>query len=151
VPVSRPRVYADADLFLSVLKAEARHPEALRVLQAAERRDIQLIASRLLAVEIGGYGGDRPGPGPADDLLTRFLDGVDTEWVEVDLFVAREARRLAWEYRLRAGDAIHLATAVRRGAEHFMSFDQGFPHGQKVEGTAVSGPEVVWQPTLYDQ
>ncbi|WP_167582700.1 type II toxin-antitoxin system VapC family toxin [Kineococcus rubinsiae] len=151
MPVSRPRVYADADLFLSVLKGEPRHAEALRVLEAAERRDIQLVASRLLAVEVGGYGGDRPGPGPAEDLLTRFLDGVGTEWVEVDLLVTREARRLAWEYRLRAGDAVHLATAVRRKADHFMSFDRGFPHGQNVEGTAVSEPVVVWQPTLYDQ
>ena len=149
--VSRPRVYADADLFLSVLKGEPRHPEALRVLAAAERRDIQLVASRLLAVEIGSWGGKRPGPDPAEDLIVRFLDGVDAEWVEVDLLVSKEARRLSWEHHLRAADAVHLATAVRRRADHFMSFDQRFPHGQTIENTAVSEPQIVWQPTLEDQ
>ena len=144
-------MYADADLFLSVLKAEPRHREALRVLQAAERGDIQLIASYLLAVEVGGYGGDRPGPHAGQDLVTRFLDGVGAEWVELDLLIANDARRLAWTHHLRAGDAVHLATAVRRKAEHFMSFDQGFPHGLTVEGTAVSGPAIVWQPTPDDQ
>lgn len=151
MPASRPTVYADADLFLSVLKKEARHREALRVLAAAERGDVQLVASRLLAVEVGGWGGDRPGQQAGEDLVTRFLDGVNAQWVEVDLLVTRDARRLAWEHHLRAGDAVHLATAVRRKADYFMTFDQGFPHGRTVEGTAVSGPTIVWQPTLDDQ
>ena len=149
--VNGPRVYADADLYVSVLKDEPGAPAALSVLLAAERREIQLIASRLLSVEVGGWGGDRPGETAAAELVERFLDAVDVEWVEVDVMVAQEARRLGWVYQLRAQDAIHLATAVRRRADYFMSFDQGFPHGQVVDGTTVSGPQVVWPQTLFDQ
>jgi predicted nucleic acid-binding protein len=144
------RVYADSNLFVSVLKKETRHEEALGVLLAAERRDIQLVASRLLSVEVGGWGGGRPGPEPADELVARFLDGVGVEWVEVDILVARDARRLAWEHHLTALDAVHLATATRRNANYFMTFDLGFPHGQTVEGTAVCQPRVVWPPTIFD-
>ena len=146
----KTRVYADADLFVSVLKKEPRHAEALSIFLAAERRDIQLVASRLLSVEVAGWGGERPGPETADELVARFLDGVGVEWVEVDILVARDARRLGWEHGLRAADAVHLATAVRRNAAYFMTFDKGYPHGQSVDGTLVCEPRVVWPPTIYD-
>lgn len=151
MPVDRPRVYADADLFVSVLRKEPGHELALSVLRAAERRDIELVASRLISVEVGGWGGDRPGQVAADQLIDRYLDTVGAEWVEVDVLVARDARRLGWRYGLRAGDAIHLATAVRRNVEYFMAYDKQYPHGETVEGVAVGRPRIVWQPSLLDE
>lgn len=146
---SAPRVYLDADVFVSVLKREDGYEVCLEALQAAERRDIRLIASRLLLPEVGRWRGEQQIGQPAvDALVERYLDGVDVEWSEVDLLVAREARRLSWQYHLRAGDAIHLATAVRRKADYFMSRDQAYPAGQTVEGVDVRVPSIVWQPTL---
>lgn len=143
-------MYVDADVFVSVLKAEPTSSDCLPVLQAAERKDIKLIASRLLPIEIGAYKGDRPGIDAADDLITQYLESVDAEWTEVDLVVAREARRLSWEWSMRAADSIHLATAIRRKADYFMTLDQDFPHAKVVEGVAVTHPRIVWTPTLFD-
>jgi predicted nucleic acid-binding protein len=145
---ARPRVYLDADVFVSVLKAEDDRENCREALEAAQRGDIQLVASRLLLVEVGRWAGDRPGQASADELIERFLEATRTEWVEVDIMVAREARRLSWELHLRSADAIHLATAVRRGADYFMSHDTGYPLGQTVDGVDVREPSIVWQPTL---
>lgn len=136
--------------FYSAVMNETSAAQCLPVLEAAERKDIKVIASRLLPVEIGAYRGDRPGIAAADDLITQYLYSVDAEWSELDIMVAREARRLSWEYDMRAADSIHLATAARRRADYFMTLDQGYPHDTTVEGVAVSGPRIVWTPTLFD-
>lgn len=148
---TKPRIYADSSVFVSVLRNEAdTSPMCLSLLEAAERKDIQLIESRLVSVEVGAYRGDRPGEVAADELIERYLDSVNAEWSEVDIIVAREARRISWAHNLRSADAIHLATAIRRQATHLMTLDQGFPLGQVVDGVRVSLPEVVWTPTLLD-
>lgn len=149
----RPRVYADAVLFIDVLQGGGSPvaESSLQVLEAAERHDIQLIASRLLAAEIGRFRGDRD-RSSVDQLVLRYLDSVNAEWVEVDLLVARDARRLSWQHNIKSGaDSVHLATAVRRRADYFMSRDGAFPYGLRVDDvTAVTLPQVVWTPTLYD-
>lgn len=146
---STPRVYLDADIFVSVLRAEPGHEICLEALQAAERNDIHLIASRFLLVEAGRWRGDAPGGQPsADALVERYLENVNVEWVEVDVVITREARRLSWQYHLYSADAVHLATAVRRSADYFMSNDLRYPHGETVEGVHVGRPSIVWTPTL---
>jgi predicted nucleic acid-binding protein len=148
---SRPRVYLDADVYLHVI-ADQEHADVCQsVLDAAGRGDIQLIASRLISVEVGGWKGGRTSPQAADELLAKYLDGVSAEWVEVDVMVARDAQGLSWKYNLRAGDAIHLATAIRRRADYFMSYDKAFPFDQTVTGVSVMRPGAVWQPLLFDQ
>lgn len=149
---TKPRVYVDAAIFVSVLKNESTAPICLAVLEAAERGEIQLIASRLLPVEIGAYKGDLVAVGKpaADDLVGRFLESVSVEWVELDVIVGREARRISWDHNLRSADAIHLATAIYRKATHFMTLDEKFPLDTSVEGVAISGPRIVWTPTLLD-
>lgn len=145
-----PRVYADADVFLNVLMNQEHAADSEKVLAAAKRKAIKFVASRLLTVEIGGWGGDRPGPDPAAELLEDFLDSTETEWVELDVVTAREAVRLGWQYKLRASDAVHLATAVRREADYFMSYDGRFPYGERVGRTLVMRPDIVWDPIIGD-
>ena len=70
--------------------------------------------------------------------------------MELDLFTAQEARKLCIEHRLRGADPVHLASAVRRGADYFMSNDKRFPYGQTIRSTKVRHPEVVWANTLED-
>ena len=150
-----PRVYADADVFLHVLLNQEHADICAAVLEAAKRKDIRLVASRLLMVEVGGHGyladsTERPGIERANALIGDYLDLVDTEWVELDLVTAREAQQLAWDYKLRSSDAVHLATALRRNANYFMSYDEKFPFGTTIGRTEVLRPAVVWQPTLED-
>lgn len=145
-----PRVYLDACVFLEVLLDQEHAQECLRVLLAAERGDIQLIASRLLPVEIAAWHGDKPDSHTAEEMVERFLDAVGTEWVELDVVAAREAIRMSWQFKLRSADAVHLATAVRRRADYFMSYDGRFPYGESVEGVEVCKPRIVWNPTIDD-
>lgn len=147
---STPKVYVDSCVFLHVLLSQEHAQDSLRVLTAAERGDIQLIASRLLPVEIAAWRGTTPDQASAESLVERFLDSVGAEWVELDLVSSRYAVDLSWRYRLRSADAVHLATAVRRKADYFMSYDERFPYGEWVEGVEVCKPRIVWNPTIDD-
>ena len=149
---SVPLVYADACLFVEVLqKKSATWRDSYKVLGAAERRDIRFVAFRLLAVEVGRFRADRQRE-RVDDLVMRYLDAVDTRWVEVDLLISREARNLSWEYNIKSGaDAVHLSTAVRQKADYFMSRDGAFPYGETIGQTRVVYPQVIWEETLFDE
>lgn len=151
VTANGPLIYADACVFLEVLQqTHGRWRDSLKVLLAAERGDIQLLASRLLAVEVGRFRGDA-NKLKVDELVVKYLESVDAQWAEVDLLIARQARELSWQFSIKSGaDAIHLATAVRFRADYFMSRDGGFPYGQTVGSTFVTTPKVVWTPSLFD-
>lgn len=146
-----PLVYVDACILLEGLQqTHGRWRDSFKVLQAAERKDIRLVASRLLAAEVGRFRGDAS-RARVDQLVIKYLDGVNTQWVEVDLLIAQQARDLSWQFGIKSGaDAVHLATAVRLKADYFMSRDGGFPYGQMVESTSVINPSIVWTPTLMD-
>lgn len=147
-----PLIYADACVFLEVLQqTHGRWRDSYKVLLAAQRKDVQLLASRLLAVEVGRFRGDAS-RARVDELVLKYLESVDVQWAEVDLLVARQARELSWQFGIRSGaDAIHLATAVRFRADYFMSRDGGFPYGETIDSTSVINPGVVWTPSLFDE
>ncbi len=150
MPASSPRLYADACIFLNVLLQETgRWRPSLKILRAAQRGDVRLVASRLLAVEVGRWraGQERL---DVDGFVLGYLEQVAVEWAEVDLLVAREARRLSWDHKLRTADATHLATAVRLDCDYFMSNDGDFPHGSTLGRTQVTEPTTVWDPTTED-
>ena len=151
VTANGPLVYADACVFLEVLQqTNDRWRDSLKILLAAERGDIQLLASRLLAVEVGRFRGDANRV-KVDELVLKYLESVNAQWAEVDLLISRQARELSWKFEIKSGaDAIHLATAVRFRADYFMSRDGGFPYGQTIESTSVTNPRVVWTPSLFD-
>lgn len=146
-----PLVYVDACVFLEVLQqTHGKWRDSFKVLQAAERKDIRLVASRLLAVEVGRFRGDAT-RARVDQLVLQYLDSVNTQWAEVDLLIAQQARNLSWQFGIKSGaDAVHLATAVRLRADYFMSRDGGFPYEQTVESTMIINPSVVWTPNLMD-
>jgi predicted nucleic acid-binding protein len=100
---------------------------------------------------VGSFRGDRPGEPVAEQFIDQYLDGVSAEWSELDILVSRDARALSWKYKLRGGDAVHLATAVRRRADYFMSIDHAFPFEETVAGVRVMKPGVVWDATLFTQ
>ncbi len=151
MPARTPRVYVDACVYVNVLKHEAGFwRDALKVLVAVERGDITLVASRLLVVEAGRFAGDRD-RSAVDEQMRRYLEVPGTEWAELDLIVSREARRLSWEHQLRdAGDAVHLATALRRRCDYFVSNDKAFPYGSTLDHTKIVRPQVLWDSTTDD-
>lgn len=153
MPARAPLVYLDASIFLHVVRGKDESPdlvaEATRMLRAVTRGDIRLAASRLLAVEVGRWRGDRSEI-EVDQMLLNYLEQRDTEWVEVDFLVSRDARTLSWQHRLSSADAVHLATAVRRKCNYFVSTDKAFPYDQRLGDTQVMRPGILWDPTIED-
>jgi predicted nucleic acid-binding protein len=148
---SVPRVYVDSCVYLNVIKRESGlWPDSLKVLLAAERGDIRLIASTLVLAEVASYKGDVD-PDKRDEVISRYLENLVEEWSEVDLFTVHDARRLCDPYKLRGADAVHLATAMRRKAAYFISRDARYPYGTTIgTETQITVPKVLWQPTLDD-
>ncbi|PVD03144.1 type II toxin-antitoxin system VapC family toxin [Streptomyces sp. CS207] len=149
-----PLVYVDTCIFINVIRREATlWPESLKVLMAAHRGDIRLIASTLLLVELNGQkrSDDRAFCDARDKAIDQYLESLDVEWVEVDHITARETRKIAERHRLLGADAAHLATAVRRNADYFISRDKQFPYGVTVgTRTKVVKPTLLWNPTTDD-
>ncbi|MEZ2372940.1 type II toxin-antitoxin system VapC family toxin [Arthrobacter sp. RCC_34] len=144
------RVYLDTCPIISVIKQEpGLWKEGLKVLLAMDRGDIQLVASTLLLAELSGYNGGMKEVSQ-DAMLDRFLRQSKIHWVEVDVSIAIDARTLAKKHLLRGADATHLATALRYEAEYFMSRDKRFPYGEKIGGTRIVHPTVVWNATIDD-
>ncbi|MEU5791445.1 PIN domain-containing protein [Micromonospora purpureochromogenes] len=144
-------MYVDTCIFLNVIKREAGlWPDSLKVLLAAERGDIQLVASTLLLAEVASHKGDVD-PTVRDALISRYLENLDVEWCEVDLFTVADARGICDRYKMRGADAVHLATAVRRRTDYFVSRDGGYPYGEVVGAkTQVVRPVMLWNPTIDD-
>ncbi len=69
-----------------------------------------------------------------------------THRVEVDLLVAKAARSIARQHGLKPVDAIHLATAVRAGADQLLTWDPHFPDGAVLEGVTCVRPHLVGLP-----
>ncbi|UUN28586.1 PIN domain-containing protein [Streptomyces sp. FIT100] len=149
-----PLVYVDSCIFINVIRREAAlWPDSLKVLMAAHRGDIRLVASTLLLVELNGQkrSDESDFRTARDKLVNQYLDSLDVEWVEVDHITAREARQVSERHRLLGADAAHLATAIRRDADYFISRDSQFPYGTTVGArTKVVQPTVLWNPTTDD-
>lgn len=143
------KVYADAPIFFSVIKEEPTWPECMKVLRAAHRGDIQLVASTMLKIELIGWHGEVD-LAARDALLEQYLDSQDVDWVEVDHFTIGRARELANRYHMRGPDALHLASAVIAGADYLMTYDKRFPLGRRIEGVRVQLPSIVWNETTED-
>lgn len=149
-----PLVYVDSCIFVNVIRREPMlWPDSLKVLLAAHRGDIRLVASTLLLVELNGQkradGSDFRDE--RDKAVSQYLDSLDVEWVEVDQITARETRKVSEQHRLLGADAAHLATAIRRNADYFISRDRQFPYGLTVgTRTKVVGPTILWNPTTDD-
>jgi predicted nucleic acid-binding protein len=109
-------------------------PAALSIRHFIEAADT-LIGSVVLLPEVLGKplsGGDTHEHAQLIAILARFdLKPVDAE-------VADAAVTLSAKYRLRAADAIHLATAVVWGAERFHT------NNRKHFGPHIAEVEVVW-------
>ncbi|MFE7139360.1 type II toxin-antitoxin system VapC family toxin [Streptomyces sp. NPDC057644] len=144
----------DACIFVNVIRREANlWPDSLKLLLAAERGDIRLVASTLLLVELNGQkrSDDSVFRAKRDGIISQFLDSLSVEWVELDHITVRETRRVSESHRLLGADAAHLATAIRRNADYFISRDGHFPYGQTVgTRTKVVKPTLLWNPTTDD-
>jgi predicted nucleic acid-binding protein len=140
----------DSACFLNVIKKEpGLWADSIKILMAAERGDIHLVASTLILAEVGSHKGD-VNKTTRDQVIEKYLENLDVEWAEVDLFTVSQARQIGDQYKLRGADAVHLTTAVRRRADYFVSRDKAFPYGQTIDKTQIVRPIILWNPTIDD-
>jgi len=121
----------DADV---LIYAASDHPAAPKLREIIYGDDT-LIGSMVLLPETLS----KPMRSGRDDELAAllgFLERIDLK--PVDLEIAAGATEYGAKYRLRAADAIHLATAVVWGAERFHT------NNRKEFGPRIDEVEVVW-------
>ncbi len=149
------RVYLDADVYLAFIKGEeGRLKTARGLLRGGENKRFAVVASTLIYAEVSGHGDVRAAQDAVavDAKVSAFFESGFISWVEVDLVLARDARRLSREWRLRGADAIHLASAVRASCEVLMTWNKNdFPIGQTVGGVEVREPFLFGQGSLDDE
>lgn len=149
------RLYLDADVYLGLIKGEAGRVEVARsLLRDGQEKRFSVVASTLIYAEVCGHGEVRAAHDAAavDQKISAFLEHGFLQWVEVDLVIAREARRLSRAQRLRGPDAIHLASAIRASCDVLMTWNKNdFPVGETVEGVEVREPFLFGQANLADE
>lgn len=149
------RVYLDACVYLALIKGEAGRLEIARgLLRDGQDKRFAVVASTLLYAEVCGHGEVRAAPDAADvdRQVSAFFEHGFIQWVEVDLSIAREARRLSREHRLRGADAIHLASAIRADCDVLMTWNSNdFPWGRAIDGVELREPFLFGQRTIEDE
>jgi predicted nucleic acid-binding protein len=157
VRLYRPR-HSNRDLHADT--GEERWKSAKALFDAVNENDVRLASSSLVEAEVCCNGEARKDKRRIRDLLSGWFTSRSTVWVEIDRYLAREAVRLTniWQghgegkKRLSAADALHLAAALRLGADYLRTHDGAFPIGQRIDGqTLVTRPDVVWQESLLKQ
>lgn len=134
MPGERPRIYWDANVFLSYLDGdEDRLPTIEELLRQSSARNIELVTSAMSQVELAFA----PTEKEAETLDPSVEDAIEELWapsspitlVELYPAVATEARALMrreladGRSGLKPADAIHLATAVRMRVSDFHTYD----------------------------
>ena len=111
-------------------------------------------ASTLIYAEVCGHWEVRAAGDPVavDQKISAFFEHGFIRWVDVDLVIAREARRLSRAYHLRGADAIHLASAIRGSCDVLMTWNKNdFPIGQNIKGVDVREPFLFGQASFEDE
>ncbi|HEY1835976.1 MAG TPA: PIN domain-containing protein [Candidatus Saccharimonadales bacterium] len=131
-------VAVDANVLIYFVE---RHPEfgepAQALLQAVARGEQSAVGSELLYLEVLAHSGLSS---EADVKKTReFIERSGIKLQAIDKFVLLDAARLRRQFTsLKSPDAIHLATALKAGATHFVSNDRKLLK-QKIPGIKLIG------------
>lgn len=146
---SYERIYLDTSVYLALIKGEEGRVDTARdILEDARRGALTVVASTFVAAEIIRSKGSGSPLRRADEAkIDRYLFHQFITWVELDLLLAMDARRLAGNVGLQPADAVHLASAVRGECEYLFRWDDRFKQGT-YEGVVVRDPFWDGQPCL---
>jgi len=149
-PFTKP--YLDASVYIAAIKREAgRYEIAERILRDAAAGKLEIVASTFVIAEVikGPTGAPMLTP-EQERVIDGFFQHDFITWVELDMTVAYDARRLARLHGLKPADAVHLASAIRGRADQLLRWDDRMKvrltEGQKYEGVVVCEPHLVGRP-----
>jgi predicted nucleic acid-binding protein len=140
--------YLDSSVYIAAIRQEAdRVSTAERILHDARAGQIQLVASTFVITEVY-KGRDSPPLTPQQEqTIDDYFQHEFITWVELDMLVARDARRLARQHGLKPPDAVHLASAIKGGADQLLRWDDKFRlKDGHYEGVTVCEPHLVGRP-----
>jgi predicted nucleic acid-binding protein len=153
------RPFLDTSVFLAAINGEklvadgsTRGEVARDILLAAERKEIDLIASTLVAAEIIYKKGSKVPSDEPEPEIDAILNNRDRPvlWVDVDYSLTTEARHLARTHGLAVNDSIHLAAALRAKADVLLRWDREFKGLAKIAGIELLDPYWYGDRPLFD-
>jgi predicted nucleic acid-binding protein len=144
------RPYLDACVWIDILDpaSEDERATVAAILAAADRGEIQIVASALMELELTGRGDEAKA-----DLQLAALSRSSVITVGADGPVVRLARKLRMKHRLKSMDALHVASAVIGRADVFLTRDHKvgkLPSDAGVRITQTYWPGDVELPILGD-
>jgi predicted nucleic acid-binding protein len=130
---------------IDYLKGAPKAADCKLILAEADAGRIEILVSIMALVEVAKVDGLTDED--AEERIQEFFDRPYVIRVAVDLGIARRARALIREFSLSGVDAVHVATALEKGASIFETFDE--PLIKKiVNGGGIAGLTV--RPATYE-
>jgi predicted nucleic acid-binding protein len=136
------RPYLDTSAYLAAINGEKdRAQVVLQILEAADQKKIEIVASTFVAAEVIKIKGEDAYLTPDKETeIDEVLKSERILWVELDLTLALEARKLARAHGLKPGDAIHLASAIRGKADVLLRYNGRFNSKTEIAGLELCDP-----------
>jgi len=120
-------VYWDSDLFISRIQRTPGRIEVLEELSnMAERGELKIATSAFALVEVAKLDDSDLLPDEQEQAIVAFFENPYIVVIPLDELAARLARQLIRDNRgLKGKDAVHVASAIRRGIPIMHAYDRG--------------------------
>ena len=146
-----PRVAWDSCSIIDYLKGADRARECSRIIEAAERGELEIVVSTLAEAEVARVG-EPPLPEEQEAMIKEFFDREYVKRYGLDQRVAAQARAIVRTYGLKPADAVHVATALLAPGVHALeSYDDR--DMDRIRNSSVPLPRalIIRQPTYEGQ
>lgn len=121
----KDRRYWDSDTFLAWFNKETgKYENCLGVMQSAENGDLEIVTSSFTLVEVLYIKGHPKITKEKSNTICRFFERDFIVIVNLDRYIAEDARQLVWDHNVRPQDAVHISTAMKGNINIFDTFDQ---------------------------
>ncbi len=146
------RPYFDSNVFIAWIQGEIapdgtdRKRIADHILEGAKKLAYQIYTSAFTLAEVHKLpDGGRVLTEEEDTRILAFFEHSYIQLVDVDRGIGEEANRFCRLYGLSAGDAVHLACAVRAECDVLLTWDEDFIRKAQRAPVIVEKPQILGQ------